>query len=174
MGMVRVVLAVAFAALLTAAPAIAAPSGTAPGGPGAPALWTPADKDGYGTATTTTSRVWHTISDGELTEVFYPDLGTPSIRDTQLVVSGGSFTDYERTDTSHKVELADSKSLTYRQINTDLDGDYRITKTYATDPARNVLLVDVRFESLSGDPYTVRVLHDPALTNDGSDRGAHA
>src|SRR3954471_14318737 len=164
-----VLLATALIALAIAAPAIAAPSGTAPGAPGAAALWTPADKDGYGTSTTTASKVWHTISDGELTEVFYPDLGTPSIRDTQLVVSDGSFTDYERTDTSHKTEIADAKPLTYRQVNTDLDGRYRITKTYATDPARNVLLVDVTFQSLDKKKYSVYVLHDPALTNDGSD-----
>src|SRR5215212_8414858 len=127
--------AIALVALLVASPAGAAPSGTAPGAPGAAALWTPADKDGYGTSTTTSSKVWHTLSDGELTEVFYPDLGTPSIRDTQLVVTDGStFTDRERADTTHAVELADARSLTYRQVNTDSDGRYRITKTYVTDP----------------------------------------
>src|SRR4051794_16034027 len=165
-----VLLATALIALATAAPATAAPSGTAPGAPGDRALWTPADKDGYGTSTTTASKVWHTLSDGELTEVFFPDLGTPSIRDTQLVVTDGStFTDRERQDTTHAVELADPHSLTYRQVNTDREGKYRITKTYATDPNRHVLLVDVSFESLTGDPYTVYVLHDPALTNDGDD-----
>jgi len=48
--------------------------------------WTEADKDGYGTSTTTTSKVWHTLDDGRLTEVFYPDLGTPSVRTLEFVV----------------------------------------------------------------------------------------
>ena len=47
--------------------------------------WTEADKDGYGTSTTTTSKVWHTLDDGRLTEVFYPDLGTPSVRSLDFV-----------------------------------------------------------------------------------------
>jgi glucoamylase len=64
-------------------------SGTAPGAPGENAIWTPANKSGYGTATTTTSKVWHTLQDGKLTEVYYPDLGTPSVRDLQFIVSDG-------------------------------------------------------------------------------------
>ena len=52
-------------------------------------FWTEADKDGYGTSTTTTSKVWHTLDDGRLTEVFYPDLGTPSVRTLEFVVSDG-------------------------------------------------------------------------------------
>jgi glucoamylase len=72
------------------APAVAhAHSGTAPGAPGAKAWWTPADKDGFGTAASLDSKLWHTLEDGELTEVYYPDLGTPSIRDMQLVVTDG-------------------------------------------------------------------------------------
>jgi glucoamylase len=51
--------------------------------------WTEADKDGYGTSTTTASKVWHTLDDGRLTEVFYPDLGTPSVRTLEFVVSSG-------------------------------------------------------------------------------------
>src|SRR4051812_38019066 len=72
------------------APAAAtAHSRTAPGAPGAKAWWTPADKDGFGTAASLDSKLWHTLEQGELTEVYYPDLGTPSIRDLQLVVTDG-------------------------------------------------------------------------------------
>jgi hypothetical protein len=66
----------ALVALTIAVPAAASAHGTAPGAPGAPAFWTPADKDGFGTATSLTSKVWHTLEQGELTEVYYPDLGT--------------------------------------------------------------------------------------------------
>jgi glucoamylase len=42
-----------------------------------------------------------------------------------------------------------------------------------TDPARSAVLVDVRFESLTGRPYKLYVLADPALSNTGDDdRGA--
>src|SRR3954449_3654188 len=100
MGMRMVALA-ATIGLMAAAPAAAATT-AAPGAPGDQATWTPADKDGFGTATSTTSKVWHTLGDGTLTEVYYPDLGTPAVRDLQLIVSDGStFSDLERDATTH-------------------------------------------------------------------------
>src|SRR3954451_6070994 len=93
--------------------------GTAPGAPGANAIWTPANKSGFGTSTTTASKVWHTLQDGKLTEVYYPDLGTPSVRALQFIVSDGkSWAVRESDSTEQQVELADARSLTDRQINT--------------------------------------------------------
>ena len=157
-------------AVLVPAAAGAAANATAPGAPGAKAFWTPGNKDGFGTSTTTASKLWHTLQGGELTEVYYPDLSTPAVRDLQLVVSDGkTFAERERDATDQRVELVDQHSLTYRQINTAKSGRYRIIKTYVSDPARNTLLVDVRFQSLTGRPYQVYALLDPALSNDGND-----
>jgi hypothetical protein len=72
---------------LCAAPAVAA---EAPGAPGAVANWTAGDKDGFGTARPLASNVWFTLAGGELSEVYAPDLGTPSFRDLQFVVSDGT------------------------------------------------------------------------------------
>ena len=131
----------------------AARAADAPGAPGAVATWTEGDKDGMGTATGTASKAWLTLDDGELTEVYAPDLGTPSLRDLQFVVTDGrSFADREREDARHTIELTDPRSLSYRQVNTARSGRWRITKTYVTDPARAAVLVDVRFESLTGGP----------------------
>ena len=108
------------------------------------------------------SRRWFTLDDGELTEVYAPDLGTPSIRDLQFVVTDGrTFAEREREDATHAIELADPRSLTYRQVNTARSGRWRITKTYVTDPARAAVLVDVRFESLTGRPYELYALARP-------------
>ena len=96
--------------LATAAPALGA-SGTAPGAPGDAPNWAPANKDGFGTATTPASKVWHTLSNGELTEVYYPDLGTPSVRDLQFVVTDGrTFAERETDATDHVTELADRQA----------------------------------------------------------------
>jgi glucoamylase len=144
--------------------------GTAPGAPGDNAIWTPANKTGFGTSTTTTSKVWHTLQDGKLTEVYYPDLGTPSVRDLQFIVSDGkTFAERESDSTTQRTELADSRSLTYRQVNTEKAGRWRITKTYVTDPTRNALLIDVNFESLTGKPLDLYALYDPSLANNGMD-----
>ncbi|ATB38905.1 glucoamylase [Cystobacter fuscus] len=141
------------------------------GRPGAAAVWTPANKVGFGTARAETSRVWHTLgARGELTEVYFPTLGTPSVRELYFVVSDGrTFAEREQDATEHDVELVDPRSLTYRQVNTDRSGRYRITKTYVTEPERDALLLDVRFESFTGTPYALYAVYDPSLSNDGMD-----
>src|SRR5690242_17601726 len=142
---------------------------TAPGAPGDPAIWTPADKDGFGTSTTTASKVWHTLEHGRLTEVYYPDLNTPSIRTLEfLVTDGRTFTQRDSTAQSRTMQLADARSLTYRQVDTQ-PGRFRITKTYVSDPTRNTLLVRVRFESLAGRALHLYAVLDPSLGNDGMD-----
>src|SRR3954451_15242448 len=90
-------------AALLALPA-AARAADAPGAPGDVATWTEGDKDGMGTATGTASRAWLTLDDGELTEVYAPDLSTPSLRDLQFVVTDGkSFAEREREDATHRI-----------------------------------------------------------------------
>ncbi len=168
--------------VLTAAfPATAqAPTETtaqAPGYPGEAADWSPGDKDGFGTAIgALDSTAWYTLNDGTLSEVFAPRIDTPSSRDTQFVVSdGATFAEREDEATDSVVELVDPRALVYRQVNTAQSGRYRITKTYTTDPDRSAVLVDVRFESLDGQPYQVYVLHDVGLglnANDDTGRAA--
>ncbi len=148
-------------------PAVAA-GASAPGAPGAASDWVTGDKDGFGTARGTSSKVWYTLNNGELSEIYYPRIDTPSTRDTQLVVTDGStFTDRGTTDTVHSVRLLDPQSLSYQQVDRAKSGKYLITKTYTTDPARSTVLVDIDFRSLTGQAYQVYVLHDPALTMTG-------
>src|SRR3954447_19676924 len=91
---------------------------TAPGAPGQKTVWAEADKDGFGTTTTTRSKVWHTLDDGILTEVYYPNLGTPSVRDLQFIVSDGrTFSDRERENTRHRTVLTDPRSRPCRHFN---------------------------------------------------------
>ena len=130
----------------------------------------PGGKDGFGTARGTASKVWYTLRDGELSEIYYPRIDTPSTRDTELIVSDGrTFTDLERTATTHRVRLLDAKSLVYRQTDRAKSGKYVITKTYVTDPRRSTVLLSIRFRSLTGQRYQVYVLHDPALSMTGND-----
>jgi glucoamylase len=165
----RLVPMLAIAGLLIAAPAAGARS-AAPKPPGGKPTWAKADKHGFGTSATRASWVWFTLRDREMTEVYYPDLGTPSIRDMEFAVTrpGTSMSvDRETVDGVGVVERLDG--LNYRQTVTDRAGRWRLTKTYTTDPARPTVLVDVRFQSLTGHPYGLHVLLDPQLGNDGRD-----
>ena len=92
------------------------------------ANWTPGDKEGFGTSTTLRSKAWFTLGGGELTEVYYPNLGTPAVRDLQFVVTDGkSWVERESEDTNRTLALTDPRSLSYRQVNTDPDRRYAST-----------------------------------------------
>jgi glucoamylase len=147
-----------------------AATGQAPGAPGREATWVPGDKDAFGTARGLASKVWFTASRGKLNDVYYPRIDTPSVRDSQFVVTDGrSFTDREDSDARSRVRWVDRRSLTYRVVNTARSGKWRITKTFVTDPSRSTVLQKVRFRSLTGRPYRLYLLHDPALDMTGDD-----
>jgi glucoamylase len=165
-------LGLAAAGLLVAGPpaSAAASAGPAPGGPGSKTVWTEADKAGFGTARTRGSNVWFTLQHGRVSEVFYPDLSTPSTRNLELVVTDGkTFTDRESTDMRHRVARPDARSLRFTQVNTDKGGRYRLVKTVVTDPRRDSVAMRVRLVSLDGRKYSLYALHDPALGNNGED-----
>ena len=135
----------------------------APGAPGAVANWTRGDKDGFGTSRSLESKAWYTLAGGELTEVYAPDLGTPSFRDLQFAVSDGrTFTERE-TDVASETRMVGP--LVYRQVTTA--ERWRIVKTYVTDPARASVLVRVKFSGDRG--LKLYVLADPALSGGGDD-----
>lgn len=147
-------------------------AGVAPGGPGATATWTPANKEGFGTALSVKSKVWYTLQDGRLSEVYYPDLSTPSVRDLEFIVSDGhSFAEQAYNSSTHVIRLVDANSLIYQQVDTEQSGRWRLTITYATDPSRSSLLMYVKFVSLTHVPYQLYVYYNPSLTNGMSESG---
>jgi len=145
-----------------------APGVSAPGAPGASATWTTGAKQGIGTAASPESKVWFTLSQGTLAEVYYPRVDVANSRSLELIVTDGrTFADLESADTTHEVQLLDSRALVYRQVNTDKDGRYEIGKTYFTDPARSTVLVNITLRSLDGGRYSVYAQYDPSLANSG-------
>jgi glucoamylase len=141
----------------------------APGGPGNDAHWRSAAKKGFGTANTLASKVWFTLNDGVMTEVFYPTLDVPNVQTLQLVVVQGGKVQTESEDTVHRTDVLDSRALSFRQVNTAENGAYTITKTYAADPARSSVLVEVEFRWNHAGPChcSLYVYYDPSLNNSG-------
>jgi glucoamylase len=109
------------------------------------ALWPTAAKNGFGTSNTLASKVWFTLADGVMTEVFYPTVDMPSVKSLQFLIITGGQTENEAEDTVHKLELPNPTSLTFRQVNRARSGAYTITKTYITDPQRSSVLIRVDF-----------------------------
>src|ERR1041385_759607 len=114
-------------------------------GEGGEAYWPTAAKNGFGTSNTLASKVWFTLADGVMTEVFYPTIDTPSVRTFQFQVVSGTKTENEVDDTEHRLELPNPTSLTFRQVNRAKSGAYTISKTYVTDPRRSSVLIRVDF-----------------------------
>lgn len=163
-------LALVVTAVAGPAPASGAPSERVAPERGAKSTWTEADKSGFGTARTRRSNVWFTLQDGRVSEVFYPDLSTPSTRSLELVVTDGrTFTDRESEHVEVVTTRPDERSLRFQHVGTAASGKYRLTKTFVTDPRRDALVVRVRLESLDGGRYQLYALHDPALANSGMD-----
>ena len=145
----------------------AAAAGSAPGAPGANATWNSnlqAFADSLGSA----SKVWYTLGDGELENVFYPQADTPDTFGLQYIVTDGStFTATETANTSHAISLTDPTSLIWQQVNTASNGDFKITKTYIADPSRSVMLIQTTFDNLSSGPLQLYADYLPQLDNEG-------
>jgi glucoamylase len=137
----------------------------APNGPGALPTWRTGGKEAVGTSTTVASKVWFTLQGGILTEVYYPRLDTADVRTLEFAISDGKKVCVESQDMVHSLERVEGHALLYRQTSQDGDGKFKITKTYATDPQRDVLLIDISFSAPQG--YFLYVLFDPALKNSG-------
>ena len=137
----------------------------APGAPGAIPTWTPGSKEAVGTATSTDSHVWFTLQGGILTEVYYPRLDTADVRSLEFAVSDGKTVWIESKDMLHSLLSTDENALAYRQISSDPAGHFQISKSYATDPHRDTLLIDVTFSAPAA--YSLYVLYEPSLKNSG-------
>ena len=77
--------------------------------------WPTAAKNGFGTSATLGSKVWFTLANGVMTEVFYPTIDKPKIKRLQLFVHTESRVERELHDTQHRMELPNPASLTFRQ-----------------------------------------------------------
>jgi glucoamylase len=93
------------------------------------------------------SRIWYTLANGVNTEVYYPTIDTPQIRDLQFMVTDGeTFFHDERRNTISKIELLDPDALGFKITNTDPEGRYTIEKQIIGDPHLNCLLIHTRFQ----------------------------
>ena len=105
------------------------------GQPGIEPRWTHGGKDGVGTAYSASARVWFTVWNGILTEVYYPTVDRPQLRDFQLLITDGrSFFHEEKRHLRSRWERLSDHTLGYRAVSSDPEGRYEIVKEIITDP----------------------------------------
>ncbi len=118
------------------------------GKPGIEPRWTRSNKEGVGTAYSTSSRVWFTLSHGIVNEVYYPTIDHPQMRDLQLLITDGeSFCHEERRHLRHTTEVFGRDSFGWRITSEDPEGRYRIEKQIIGDPHESAVLIHVRLEA---------------------------
>jgi glucoamylase len=165
-----VVLLAAALALATSPAAAAPPTGTAADGPGALSHFDLARKDCVGTARNRGSKVWFTVADGVLSDVYFPTNDTTNNETLQYVVTDGStFTDLQTRDMTYTAEAPDDRSLSCRVTAKAKSGRYRIVTDYVTDTARESVVMRSRFTALKGKArdYRLYVRFDPTLNGNG-------
>ena len=164
-----VVLGLAVGAQLAAPPPrAAAQQAAAPDGPGALSHFDLARKDCLGTARNRTSKVWYTVADGVLSDVYYPTIDNTNVETLQYVVTdGATFTDLQTRDTTFTAEPLDASGMSCRVTTTAKSGKYRIVTDYVTDPGRNALLLRTSFDPLRHSDLKLYLRFDPSVNGNG-------
>ncbi|HLA75665.1 MAG TPA: glycoside hydrolase family 15 protein [Gammaproteobacteria bacterium] len=117
------------------------------GHPGISPRWTHSEKEGVGTAYSSASHVWFTLSHGILNEIYFPTVDAPQTRDLQyLITDGETFFHEEKRDLITQYEYLHQHSLGYRIIQSDPQGRYRIIKEIIADPHYSSVLLHTRVE----------------------------
>src|SRR5579884_2215482 len=135
------------------------------GAPGATPHWAHGDKDGIGTATGGASPVWFTTWRGAVTEVYYPTVDRPQMRDLYFIISDGETVHDETKDLDCEVERIDI-SQGYDVRRRAPDGRYTLEKQIISDPAQSCVVQRNRF---SGDLSNLKcyVICNPRVEGGG-------
>jgi glucan 1,4-alpha-glucosidase len=139
-------------------------------GPGTLSHFDLARKDCLGTANNTSSKVWFTVANGVLSDVYYPTVDNTNVETLQFIVTDGlTFTDLQARDMTYTVTAPDSRSLVCRVTSTAKSGRYQITTDYLTDSSRNAVLIHSSFVPLGGTLHNYRlyVRYDPSINGNG-------
>jgi len=118
---------------------VASPAG-APGWPGALSHFDLARKDCLGTARNTSSKVWYTVANGALSDVYYPTVDNTNVETLQYVVTDGStFTDVQARDMTYTAAAVNESAytasattgVTYNWDGTQYQYNWKTDKTQA-------------------------------------------
>ena len=141
------------------------------GAPGVDPRWSPAAKQGVGTASSLESRIWFTLWSGILTEIYYPNVDQPQVRDVEFLFTAEDdlFLE-EKCDLEHDVERIEP-SQGYRVTSRDRAGRFTCTKEIIADPRRASILMRTE---LQGDDSFLEKLRVYLLCNPHLEVGGEA
>jgi glucoamylase len=123
---------------------------TAPDAPGAPSYFDLARKDCVGTAADRRSKVWYTVADGVLSDVYEPTIDNTDVSTLQYIVTdGATFTALQTRDMTYTV-TADRTGMACTVTSTDAAHGFQLVTTYITDPDSDTVLMHTRLRDAPG------------------------
>ena len=147
----------------------------APGWPGIPPRWTSSAKSGAGTAISTVSRVWFTLSHGILDEIYYPRVDQACTRDFGLIVTDGeNFFAEEKRDCTFELARLEDGVPAFQSTSSHIGGRFRIHKRIITNPRGDAVLQRIQLEVPDGKKLRLFALLAPHLVNSGAHNTAWA
>lgn len=145
------------------------------GRPGAKPRWASGAKTIVGTGIQPESRIWYTIANGTLSEIYHPDVDQANTRAVRFIVIGddGFFAD-ETSDANHKVEWLETGAPGCRIESTSKSGAFALTKEIVPDPMRDTLLLRGFFRPETGRNLKLYIIIDAHIGDRGADNEAWA
>jgi glucoamylase len=145
------------------------------GRPGAKPHWASGAKTIVGTAISPESRIWYTIDNGTLSEVYHPDVDEANTRSVRFVITGeGSFVSDEKWDAEHTVTWIAPGAPACRIESRCKKGSYCLRKEIVPDPMRDALLVRGRFQPAEHKTLRLYLIIDAHIGDYGANNEAWA
>ncbi len=155
-------------------------AGSAPGRPGHQSYLDTSRKDCFGTAQGTSSKVWFTVADGVLSDVYSPTIENTDNGTLQYIVTDGStFSALEQRDMTYSVSSPDPGGMVCQVTSTDTRHGFQLVTDYITDPARDSVVMRTRLLPLKGNWASVAGLKvyarwDATIDNTGGGGSSNA
>jgi glucoamylase len=145
------------------------------GRPGAKPRWASGAKTIVGTAVRPESRIWFTIDNGTLAEIYHPDVDQANTRAVRFFVTGpnGVVSD-EICDAEHQAVWLAPGAPGCRIASRAKCGGYQLTKEILPDPMRDTLLLRGRFEPVEGKALRLYLIVDAHMGDLGGNNEAWA
>jgi glucoamylase len=131
---------------------IGSPGQEAAGAPGAASYYDEARKDCVGTAANRSSKVWYTVADGELSDVYAPTIDNTDVKTLDPIVTGPGFTALQPRDMTYTVAPLDGTGMACEVTAHDAAHDFDVITDFITDPSAEAVVMRFRLVPLPGAP----------------------
>lgn len=149
---------------------IGSPAAEAAGAPGAASYYDQGRKDCVGTAVGSgSSKVWYTIADGTLSDVYAPTIDNTDVKSLDPIVTGPGFTALQPRDMTYTVRSLDSTGMACQVTAYDAAHHFDVVTSVVTDPSAEAVVLHYQLVPLAGAPSGLRLYlrFNPLLNGHG-------